>query len=87
MISGGCTTGGTTAIVETTLDATAPAGHGLTTANALIGRVLIFDTDTTSTALRQQSGVITDQDAAGQLTFEAGTFTAAHVAADTFKIY
>ena len=87
VISGGCTTGGTTATVETTLDATAPAGHGLTTANALIGRVLIFDADTTTTALRQQSGVITAQDAAGKLTFATSTFTVEHAAADTFKIY
>ena len=87
VVSGGCTTGGTTATVETTLDATAPAGHGLTTASALIGRVLIFDADTTTTALRQQSGVITAQDAAGKLTFATSTFTVEHAAADTFKIY
>ena len=87
VISGECTSTGDAATVNTTLHTAATAGHGLTTANALNGRVLIFDTDTTTTALRQQAGDITGYSSGGVITFAASTFTVGHAATDTFKIY
>ena len=84
VLCGTCTTGATTTTVETLLD-TAP--WSMVTAGALNGRVLIFDADTTTTALRQQAAEIIGQDSAGKLTFASGAFTSLHAAADTFKIY
>ena len=87
VISGECTSTRDAATVNTTLHTAAPGGHGLTTANALNGRVLIFDTDTATTALRQQAGNITGYTSGGVITFAASTFTVGHAATDTFKIY
>jgi hypothetical protein len=83
VICGLCTTAGAADTVETTLQTT----HSLSTANALNGRILIFDADTATAALRQQAGEITGYDGAGTLTFASGAFTVAHGATDTFKIY
>ena len=84
VISGLCTTGGDAETVASTLQTT----HSLTKDNGLNGRVLIFDSDTTTADLRQQTGVITGYNGTtGAIAFAASTFTNDHVAADTFKIY
>ena len=87
VISGDCTSTGGTATVNTTLHTASPAGHGLTTVNALNGRVLIFNTDTATVALRHESGTITGYSSGGVITFAASTFTIGHSSSDTFKIY
>ena len=54
------------------------------TDDAYIGRVLIFDHDTTTAALRGQAGVITDYTGStGLITFAASTFTTASASGDT----
>ena len=83
VIAGICTGTGDGATVNSTLQTT----HSLATANALNGRELIFDPDTTTVALRQQAGDIAGYTAGGVLTFPASTFTTGHAATDTFKIY
>jgi len=75
---------GTTATIVTSLETT----HGLTTDNALNGRVVIFDQGTSTTALEQQAGTITAYNGTtGLITVEAGSFTTAPLTGDTFKIY
>lgn len=75
---------GTTGTVVTSLETT----HSLTTDSALNGRVVIFDADTTTAALRQQAGTITAYNGTtGLITVEAGSFTTAPLTGDTFKIY
>lgn len=85
VISGECTTFAGTS--KETVVSTLQTTHSYTTANALTGRVLIFDADTTTAALKNQAGEITGYTTGGVLSFAANTFTVDHSATDTFKIY
>lgn len=84
VIYGACDATGTTSTVE----ADSTFRTAFATNDALIGRRLVFQRDTTTAALRGQAGTITDYDATGgTITFAASTFTVASVNLDQFLIY
>lgn len=56
-------------------------------ANALNGRVLIFDLDTNTATLRGQAATIVGFDTSGTITLAAGALTGTIAAGDKFKIY
>ena len=85
IIYGTCEASGSVTEIRTNLDA--DTNYLLTTNDALIGRVLIFDGNTTA-ALKSQAGVITGYDGStGYVTVASGEFTTAAASGDTFKIY
>lgn len=71
-----CTgTGSTTTVIDSALSSTD---------DAYIGRVFVYDYDTTTAALRGQAGVCTDYTGStGTITFAASTFTTSGVSGDT----
>jgi len=90
VISGSVTdTGPTTTNFETGLVGTAGTllAQGYTSNDMLIGRVIIFDGNTTA-ALKGQATEITDYiTTAGEIVVGASTLTVAPATGDTFKIY
>jgi len=68
---------------------TSLTGQGYSNNDQLIGRVLIFDSDTpTTAALKGQAGVISDFiGTAGEVVVAGSTFTTPPATGDTFKIY
>lgn len=82
VINGTCDATGSGSTVNSSLNSP------YATNDAFVGRVLIFDLDTLTTALRGQAGTITAYNGStGLFTFTANTFTANSVNTDTFKIY
>lgn len=85
IVCGITTTGGTATSITTTLD---DAPWSYTTNDAFNGRVLIFDEDTTTAALRNQAGKIIDYvGSTGTITVATNSFTISVPTANTFKIY
>ena len=76
---------GSTTTIVTSLETT----HSLATNDALNGRVVIFDANTTTVALRQQAGEISAYNgSSGLITVTAGSaFTTSPANGDTFNIY
>ena len=73
--------GATATVFDTDLDTE------YTTDDALIGRVIVFEGDTTG-ALKGQAATITDYAATnGQITVGSGALTTAPATGDTFRIY
>lgn len=83
VIWGACDATGTT----TTVEANSAFRTILATDDALIGRVLVFKRDTTTTALRGQASVISDYDATGGTITVNTAFTVASNNLDEFLIY
>lgn len=83
-IGGGtCTTGGSTTSVTTSAFAPAPGA-----ANAFAGRVLIFDNNTTTAALRGAAGTVTASTNSSTPTFTIqDALPGTPTTGDTFKIY
>lgn len=80
IVLGSAGTGGTTTIFETDISAAYAVD------DALNGRVVIFRSDTTTTALRGQAGVISSYTAAGGEITIASPLTVAPANGDTFVI-
>lgn len=83
VIPGTCTGSPTATTIPTGL------GTAYATNDALIGRVIIFDTDTTTAAMRGQAATITDyavSGATGTITVASGALTSAPVSGDSFQI-
>jgi len=78
---GTCDTGGSTTSVPTT--AFTPNGAA---ADQFVGRVIIFDADTTTSALRGQATTISASSNASAPTFTVGTLTTAPSSGDTFSV-
>lgn len=78
---GTCTTGGTTTSVPTS--AFTPSGAAL---NQFVGRVILFDFNTTTAALRGQQATITGSSNAANPTFTVSTMTTAPASGDTFSV-
>ena len=78
---GVCTTGGSTTSVPTS--SFTPVGA---VADQFKGRVIIFDVDTTTTALRGQAATISASSNAAAPTFTVATMTTAPASGDTFSV-
>lgn len=78
---GTATTGGSTTSIPTS--AFAPAGA---VADQYKGRVVIFDSDTATTALRGQAALITASSNAATPTFTVAAMTTAPASGDTFSV-
>jgi hypothetical protein len=74
---------GSTTTIVTSLETT----HSLATDSALSGRIVIFDADTTTTALAQQAGTISAYNGTTGLITVNTSFTTSPASGDTFKIY
>ena len=82
IIQGTCDGTPSATSITTTLEST----HSLTTDDALIGRVIIFDGNTTA-ALKGQAAAITDYTGvSGTVTIAASAITTAPASGDTFTI-
>jgi hypothetical protein len=78
---GTCTTGGTTTSVTTS--AFSPPGAAT---NQFVGRAILFDKTTTTTALRGQTAAISACTNAASPTFTVAALTTAPVSGDTFSV-
>jgi hypothetical protein len=83
VICGICDGTDSTTTLVTSLEIT----HSLATDSALNGRVVIFDYDTTTTALAQQAGTISAYNGTTGLITVNTAFTTSPVSGDTFKVY
>lgn len=82
VVIGTCTTGGTTTSVTTS--SITPAGSST---DQFKGRIIVFDSDTTTAGLRGQATDITASSAASNPTFTVSALSDAPASGDTFKIY
>jgi hypothetical protein len=85
VLTGTVTSGTTTTIVLANTSAISPA---ISVADQIKGRVVIFNNDTTTAALRGQAAAITTHDVAATptLTFATAAWTTAPQSGDTFRV-
>jgi hypothetical protein len=82
IVNGAVTTGSTTTVVQVSVFAPA-----LTTTDQVKGRIIIFDTDTTTAALRGQGAPISGSTTTSITVAAGDAFTTSAASGDTFTIY